>query len=70
MGCNAMVVMRTVNGLLCADGARLLLAVVLLAGTLALLLTSREVPNALWGMDGAAVGFYFGGLAQISRQTP
>ena len=46
---------------LCTDLARVLIAAILLVGTLALLLTGRDVPDALWGFDGAAIGFYFGG---------
>ena len=57
-----MVVARAMNNLLCNDAARLLLAVILVGGTIALLVLERAVPDALWGLDGLAVGFYFGGL--------
>ena len=55
---------RAVTEFLCTDAARLLIALILLVGTFALLLLQREVPSTLWAFDGAAVGFYFGGLAQ------
>jgi hypothetical protein len=56
-----MAVWTVLGDLLCADGARIVLAVLLVAGTLALLLLGKDVPMALWTLDGAAIGFYFGG---------
>lgn len=46
---------------LCTDVARVVIAGLLLVGTLALLLTDRNVPEVLWALDGAAIGYYFGG---------
>jgi len=44
------------------DLSRLVLAVLLIGGTLILLIMRLPVPDALWGFDGLAVGFFFGGL--------
>lgn len=52
---------QRISAVLCADAARLVLAVILVAGTLVLLGFRVEVPNVLWALDGAAIGFYFGG---------
>jgi len=52
--------------ILCNDVARAAIAVILLVGTFILLVTDREVPPALWGMDGLAVGFYFGGVVSTA----
>lgn len=48
----------------CNDIARVVLAALLIGGTLALLFSGRAVPDVLWGFDGAAIGFYFGGLGR------
>lgn len=52
---------RAVTNLLCADAARLVLAVLLVGGTLILLGLRQVVPDVMWALDGAAIGFYFGG---------
>lgn len=52
---------------LCSDIARVAIALVLLVGTLTLLFQGKDVPNALWGFDGAAIGFYFGG--QVAKSA-
>lgn len=52
---------------ICTDAARVVLALTLIAGTLLLLLQQRTVPDVLWALDGAAVGFYFGGATVNSR---
>lgn len=62
-----MTVGNWINEILCADAARLILAVLLTVGTLGLLAFGRDVPMALWTLDGAAVGFYFGGQALRNR---
>lgn len=41
------------------DLSRVIIAVILLVGTFGLLFTQREVPAAVWTLDGAAVTFYF-----------
>lgn len=41
------------------DLARVLIAVILLCGTFALLLSGRDVPVVLWTLDGSAITFYF-----------
>lgn len=53
---------------LCNDVARVLLALLLIGGTLVLLVMRIEVPNFLIALDGAAVGFYFYGEAQKSSR--
>lgn len=44
---------------LCNDVARVLIATVLLVGTIGLLWAGKPVPDVLWALDGAAVSFYF-----------
>lgn len=51
------------------DLSRLILAVLLIGGTILLLVMHEEVPLFLAALDGAAVGFYFGGLAGIKTPT-
>jgi hypothetical protein len=51
-----------------SDFARVVLAVVLLVGTLAIVLAGREVPAALWAFDGSAVTFYYLTAAAKSGQ--
>lgn len=41
------------------DGARLLLALLLVGGTLLLLATDRAVPDVLYALDGSAITFFF-----------
>ncbi len=42
------------------DLSRLIIALVLIGGTVGLLFLGRDVPMALWTMDGLAAGFFFG----------
>lgn len=49
----------TLSAFLASDVARLVIAVILVLGTIALLLLGRDVPAALWALDGAAISFYF-----------
>lgn len=58
-----MPLMASITAALISDAARLLIALVLVGGTVVLLLARVDVPAGLWTLDGAAVGFYFGGLA-------
>lgn len=57
---------RVVGGIINNDLFRLVIAVVLLVGTLVIILDHQPPPDALWGFDGLAVGFYFGGLRQAN----
>lgn len=44
---------------------KLIIGVLMLAGTFALLLTDRPVPDVLWALDGSIVTFYF--VALVTR---
>lgn len=52
-----------VTSIICSDVARLALALLLVGGSIVLLGLGRDVPSVLWALDGAAVGFYFGGAS-------
>lgn len=62
-----MSIINGINAALCSDIGRLVLAFLLVGGTFALLLTNHPVPDFLLPLVGAAVGFYFGGFAQVNR---
>lgn len=49
------------------DLARFVICLTLIAGTLVLLIVNRDIPPAIWALDGTAVGWFFGGnTAQIT----
>lgn len=54
--------LTTLNETLCEQAARFVLALVLVLGTLVLLVLRLDVPEFLVALDGAAVGFWFGGI--------
>lgn len=55
---------RALASFVCNDVARVAIALLLVGITGALLLTHEGVPDVLWALDGAAVGFYFGGVGK------
>jgi hypothetical protein len=59
---------RAAVAFVCSDLARVALALLLTLGTFALLLMGHPVPDFVIGLDGLAIGFYFGGgIVQASR---
>lgn len=60
---------KTATEILCNPLARLLVAVLVTLGLVLLLLGSKPVPDAYWAVEGAVVGFYFGGNMGTS-ETP
>lgn len=56
-----MPIVKLVSDALSSDAARLVLATILVGGIVAAVLLGKIIPDALWTLAGAAVGFYFGG---------
>lgn len=57
---------KLVSEAACTQVARIVLALVLVVGILVLLGINKVVPDSLWVMGGAAIGFFFGGYAKTS----
>lgn len=62
-----MVYLRSAVAWLDGNGARLVVAVVLLVGTFAVLLSGQSVPAPVWVLDGSAVTFFFAGQSSQDR---
>ncbi len=54
---------QAVTDLLCSGVARLLVALIVVAGLVVLLIRQEPIPDAYWAIAGAIIGFYFGGIA-------
>ncbi len=54
-------VLKAAADFACSPLARMLVAIVVTVGLVALLLRQSPVPDAYWAVVGAVIGFYFGG---------
>lgn len=59
MGWADMGLVRAITTVFSRETPRMLLALVLVTGTLVLLYAGKDVPPVLWTLDGMAITFYF-----------